>query len=91
MVYALQKFRHYLLGSHFKMFIDHSNLKYLVNKPVLGGTICRCLLLFQEYDFEIIVKPGRLNAGPDHLSRLESGEEPISLEECLPDAQLFSI
>ena len=36
MVYALQKFRHYLLGSHFKMFTDHSTLKYLVNKPVLG-------------------------------------------------------
>ena len=40
MVYALQKFRHYLLGGHFKMFTDHSNLKYLVNKPVLGGKIC---------------------------------------------------
>jgi len=91
MVYALQKFKHYLLGSHFKMFTDHSALKYLVNKPVLGGKICRWLLLFQEYDFEVIVKLGRLNAGPDHLSRLESGEEPISLEECLPNAQLFSI
>ena len=91
MVYALQKFRHYLLGSHFKMFTDHSALKYLVNKPVLGGKICKWLLLFQEYDFEIIVKPGRLNAGPNHLSRPELGEEPISLEECLPDVQLFSI
>jgi hypothetical protein len=37
MVYALQKFRHYLLGKHFKMFTDHSTLKYLVNKSVLGG------------------------------------------------------
>ena len=37
MVYVLQKFRHYLLGGHFKMFIDHSTLNYLVNKPVLGG------------------------------------------------------
>ena len=54
MVYALQKFRHYLLGGKFKMFTDHSALKYLVNKPVLGGRICRWLLLFQEYDFEII-------------------------------------
>ena len=34
MVYALQKFRLYLLGSHFKMFTDNSTLKYLVNKPV---------------------------------------------------------
>ena len=67
------------------MFTDHSTLKYLVNKAVLGGKICRWLLLFQEYDFEIIVKLGKLNAGPDHLSRLELGEEPISLEDCLPD------
>ena len=47
--------------------------------------------LFQEYDFEIIVKLGRLNLGPDHLSRLESGEEPTSLDEGLPDCHLFSI
>jgi hypothetical protein len=59
MVYALQKFRHYLLGGHFKMFTNHSTLKYLVNNPVLGGRICRWILLFQEYDFEILVKPGR--------------------------------
>jgi len=37
MMYALQKFRHYLLGGHFKMYTDHSALKYLVNKIVLGG------------------------------------------------------
>ena len=47
MVYALQKFRHYLLGKHFKMFTDHSDLKYLFNKLMLGGRICRWLLLFQ--------------------------------------------
>lgn len=37
MVYALQKERHYLLGSPFKFFTDHSVFKYLVNNPVLGG------------------------------------------------------
>jgi hypothetical protein len=37
MVYALQKFRHYFLGGHFKFYIDHSSLKYLVNKPILEG------------------------------------------------------
>jgi hypothetical protein len=91
MVYVLQKFCHYLLGGHFKMFTDHSMLKYLVNKPVLGGRICRWLLLFQEYDFETVVKRGRMNKGPDHLSRLEHGEEPTSLEDTLTDAQLLAI
>jgi hypothetical protein len=91
MVYVLQKFRHYFLGGNFKMFTDHSTLKYLLNKPVFGGRICIWLLLFQEYDFEIVVKPGRMNKGPDHLSRLEHGEEPTSLEDTLPDAQLLAI
>jgi hypothetical protein len=91
MVYALQKFCHYLLGGHFKIFTDHFTLKYLVNKPVLGGRICRWLLHFQEYDFEIIVKLERMNKGPDHLSRLEHGEDPTSLEDTMPDAQLLDI
>jgi hypothetical protein len=46
MVYALQKFRNYSLGSHFNFFTDHSSLKYLVNKPMLEGCICRWFLLF---------------------------------------------
>ena len=79
------------MGAPFKMFTDHSSLKYLVNKLVLGGRICRWLLLFQEYDFEIIVKPGKLNAGPNHLSRIDSGEEASNLEYNFPDAHLFSI
>eukprot|EP00253_Pinus_taeda_P005407 PITA_05407 len=37
MVYMLQKFRNYLLGRHFKMYTNHFALKYLVNKPMLGG------------------------------------------------------
>jgi hypothetical protein len=75
MVYVLQKFRHYLLGSHFKMYTDHYALRYLVNKLVLGGRICKWFMLFQEYDFEVIVKPGKLNAGPNHLSCILLGED----------------
>lgn len=68
MVYSLQKLRHYLLGVPFKFFTDHSVLKYLVNKPVLEGRICHWLLFFQEFIFEVVIKPRRLNVGPDHLS-----------------------
>jgi hypothetical protein len=91
MVYALHKYKHYLLGKHFKMFTDHSTLKYIVNKLVLGGRICRWLLIFQEFDFEVIVKLGKLNAGPDHLLRVTNGEEPMNLEDKFPDAQPFSV
>ena len=91
MVYSLQKLCHYLLGGKFKFFTDHSALKYLVNKPVLEGRICRWLLLFQEFTFEVIVKLGRLNVEPDHLSRLETGESDGSLDDQLPDADLFRV
>ena len=91
MVYSLQKFCHYLLGGKFKFFTDHFVLKYLVNKPILEGWICRWLLLFQEFTFEVIVKPGRLNVGPDHLSRFETGENDGPLDDQLPDADLFRV
>jgi hypothetical protein len=91
MIYALHKFRHELLGSHFKFFTGHSALKYLVNKPMLEGRICRWLLLFQEFSFEFIVKPGRCNVRPDHLSRLESGESGGAIDDQLPDADLFRV
>lgn len=73
------------------MYTNHSALKYLVNKFVLGGHICRWLLLFQEYDFEVIVKPGCLNAWSNHLLQIETGEEPTNLEEGLLDTQLFAV
>jgi hypothetical protein len=91
MVYAIQSFRHYIFGKLFNMFTDHSTLKYLVNEPVLRGRICQWLLLFQEFDFEVIVKPGKLNTGPNHLSRVTNGEEPTNFEDTFPDVQLFSV
>ena len=80
MVYSLQKFRHYLFGGTLKFFTNHSALKYLVKKPVLEGRIYRWLLL-QEFTFELIVKPRRLNIGLDHLSRLEHAENGGSLDD----------
>ena len=73
------------------MFTDHSSLQYLVNNPVLGGKIWRWLLLFQDFDFEIVVKPGWLNAGPEHLSHVKNGEEPTNIDNRFPDVQLFHV
>jgi hypothetical protein len=88
-IYALQNFRHYLLGSHFKFFTDHSALKYLVNKPVLEGRICQWFLLFQEFSFEVIINHGRCNVAPDHLSILESGESGRAVDDQVLDTDLF--
>lgn len=91
MVFALQNFSHYLLPTPFTFYTDHQALKYLVNKPLHHGRICRWLLLFQEFEFEVVILPGKANVGPDHLSRIESGEDPTGIDDDLPDAHLFRL
>ena len=66
--FALQKYQHYLLANPFIIYTNHQALKYLVNKPLHHGRTCRWILIFQEFEFEVIVRPGELNVGPDHLS-----------------------
>ena len=39
MVFALQKYRHYLLTNPFVFYTDHQALKYLVNKTLHHGRI----------------------------------------------------
>ena len=73
------------------MFMNHSGLKYLVNKPMLWGNIFCWLLIFQEFDFEIIVKLGHLDDGPNHLSQIETCEEPTNIEDGLPDGQFLRV
>jgi hypothetical protein len=36
------------------------------------------------------VKPRKLNAGPDHLSCILSGEDAGNLDDSFPDAQVFA-
>jgi hypothetical protein len=49
------------------------------------------MLLFQESSFEVIIKLGICNVGPNHLSRLESGESGGAVYDQLLDAYLFRI
>jgi hypothetical protein len=48
-------------------------------------------LLFQEFYFEVVVKPRKLNAGLGNLSTIINGEEPRILEDNFPDAQIFLV
>lgn len=41
MIFYLQKFQHYLFENPFLFYTDHQALKYLVNKPLHHGRICR--------------------------------------------------
>ncbi|RVW16846.1 Transposon Tf2-12 polyprotein [Vitis vinifera] len=69
-VFALDKFRAYLVGSSIVVFTDHSALKYLLTKQDAKARLIRWILLLQEFNLQIRDKKGVENVVADHLSRL---------------------
>ena len=69
-VYALDKFRAYLVGSDIIVFTDHSALKYLLTKQNAKARLIKWVLLLQEFNLQIRDKKGVENVVADHLSRL---------------------
>ncbi|RVW11926.1 Retrovirus-related Pol polyprotein from transposon 17.6 [Vitis vinifera] len=57
-VFALDKFRAYLVGSFIIVFTDHSALKYLLTKQDAKARLIRWILLLQEFDLQIKDKKG---------------------------------
>ena len=69
-IYALDKFRAYLVGSDIVIFTDHSALKYLLTKQNAKARLIRWVILLQEFNLQIREKKGVENVVADHLSRL---------------------
>jgi hypothetical protein len=68
-ILALKEWRHYLYGNHFTVITDHHSLQYLQSQPHLSPRQTRWLEFLQQFDFEIIYKPGKSNTVADALSR----------------------
>ncbi|CAN6679972.1 unnamed protein product [Malus baccata var. baccata] len=90
-VFALDKFRSYLIGTKVIVFTDHAALKYLFTKKEAKPRLIRWMLLLQEFDIEIRDKKGCENVVADHLSRLVREEEDLPISETFPDEQLLSV
>ncbi|KAB2611031.1 hypothetical protein D8674_019063 [Pyrus ussuriensis x Pyrus communis] len=88
-VFALDKFRSYLIGTKVIVFTDHAALKYLLTKKEAKPRLIRWMLLLQEFDIEIRDKKGCENVVADHLSRMVREEEPLPILETFPDEQLL--
>ncbi|XP_062075251.1 uncharacterized protein LOC133779290, partial [Humulus lupulus] len=92
-VFALEKFRSYLLGSKIIVYSDHAALKYLLSKKDAKSRLIRWILLLQEFDLEIRDKKGSENVVADHLSRLvvETIHDSTPITETFPDEQLMHV
>ncbi|CAN6562339.1 unnamed protein product [Malus baccata var. baccata] len=92
-VFTLDKFRSYLIGTKVIVYTDHAALKYLLMKKEAKLRLIRWMLLLQELDIEIRDKKGSENVVADHLSRMvhEEHEHNVPIPETFPDEQLLSI
>jgi hypothetical protein len=73
-VFAIEKFRSYLVGTKVIVYTDHAALKYLLMKKDAKPRLIRWILPVQEFDLEIRDKKGVENSMTDHLSCLQFEE-----------------
>ena len=92
-IFSLDKFRSYLVGSKVIIYTDHAALKYFLSKKDVKSRLIRWILLLQEFDVEIRDKKGAENLVADHLSCLEyiPHEKQIPIKENFPDEYLRAV
>jgi hypothetical protein len=90
-VFALDKFRSYFLGSKVIIYSDHAALRHLMAKKEMKPRLIRWILLLQEFDLEIRDTKGYDNVVADHLSPIFLESSLIPVHDSFPDEQLLEI
>ncbi|KAL4156031.1 hypothetical protein QTP88_000066 [Uroleucon formosanum] len=69
-VWAVKQFRPYLYGRKFTVVTDHKPLTWLFGVKDPGARLVRWRLQLEEFDYNVIYKPGTQNTNSDALSRI---------------------
>ncbi|GBG80921.1 hypothetical protein CBR_g31477 [Chara braunii] len=68
---ALDHWKHYLLGRHFKVYSDHETLRWLKTLAKMTPKLTRWAAQIDQYDFELKPVKGKYNVVADALSRID--------------------
>uniref|UniRef100_A0A388KR68 Reverse transcriptase RNase H-like domain-containing protein n=1 Tax=Chara braunii TaxID=69332 RepID=A0A388KR68_CHABU len=66
---ALDHWKHYLLGRHFKVYSDHETLRWLKTRAKMTPKLTRWAAEIDQFDFELKPVKGKYNVVADALSR----------------------
>ncbi|XP_014366187.2 uncharacterized protein LOC106717015 [Papilio machaon] len=84
-VEALRKWRHYLIGRHFRLITDQRSVSFMFNQShsskIKNEKIERWRLELSNYKYDIIYRPGKENVTADTLSRICASSTIRSLNE----------
>ena len=75
-VWAVAKFRPYLMAMPFEVFTDHYTLQWLKTMRTGSALLHRWSPALEEYDFTVHHRPGKVQTHVDGLSRLPVGPAP---------------
>ena len=86
-VFALDKFRSYIVGSPIIIFTNHAALKYLLSKQDTKPHLIRWILLCQKFNLTIKDKKGVKNVVAGHLSHLvlKTAYDGLTIGDTFPD------
>ena len=90
-IYAINKFIHYINGYEFFVRIDDSSITYLMNKPITNGRITSWLLLLHEFNIIVLHRSGRENQVSNFLSRINTPSDTTPIKDNFLDENLFAI
>ncbi|RDX93077.1 Retrovirus-related Pol polyprotein, partial [Mucuna pruriens] len=90
-VFVLDKFCSYLLGSKIVVFSNYATLRFLLKKPDAKPRLIWWMLLLQEFNIYIRDKKGVENLVADHLSKIEREDNPMPIRDEFLDEQLLHI
>ncbi|GBG63083.1 hypothetical protein CBR_g36568 [Chara braunii] len=66
---ALDHWKHYLLGRHFKVYSDHETVRWLKTQAKMTPKLTRWAAEIDQFDFELKPVKGKYNVVADALSR----------------------